>query len=235
MKTRTKIEAGSERATRTPLVPIGILRCAALALTLFHANAHAATTFTHHFNLYGNWSQYLYSATNVEVYAERSAGSATFWRPTQLNVPGEVIYRFQLPNTISSATLSASIAVWTTGDAFPYDPGAYAYLDVGSDGSVWHNLDGRFANNGGGSSGPYNITPYVGDTQEVWVRARLMGTTSWPGDGPIFSQFLRTYPGARSDIFALDATMVPEPTPAVLLVGCSLLGLRRRRGRVSPL
>lgn len=235
MKTTTKNEAESSRATRTPSRHIGILKYAALAMTLFSANTHAATTFAHHFNLYGDWSQYLYSATNAAVYAEQAAGNATFWRPTQLNVPGEVIYRFQLPNTISSATLSASIAVWTTGDAFPYDPGAYAYLDVGSDGSTWQNLDGRYANNGGGSSGPYNITPYVGDSKEVWVRARLMGTTSWPVDGPIFSQFLRTYPGASPNIFALDATMVPEPTTAVLLFGCSLLVLRRHRGRLAPL
>jgi len=219
----------STRASLNQTRHVGIIKCAALALALFSAVADAATTFSHHFNLYGNWSQYLYSSTNAAVYAEQAAGSATFWRPTQLNVPGEVIYRFQLPNTISSATLAASIAVWTTGDAFPYDPGAYAYLDVGSDGSTWHNLDGRYANHGGGSYGPYDITSYVGGTQEVWVRARLMGTVAWPVDGPIFSQFLRTYPGASPDIFALDATMVPEPSTAVLLIGGTLLVFRRRR------
>ena len=171
-------------------------------------SCHSQQLFHHGFNLYGNWSQYLESATNTEVYSERYAGNATFWRPTAAATEGEIVYHFPLSNHVSTATLTAGIAVWTTGDAFPYDPGAYAYLDVSANGTVWTNLDGRYANHGGGSSGPYDITPYVQNSTEIWVRARLLGTTTWYGDGLIFSQFLRTGSGS-GDTFILDAVLMP--------------------------
>ena len=159
------------------------------------------------FNLYGNWSQYLYSYTNAEVYSEQSAGTATYWRPTVAGTEGDIIYRFPFVNPLAQATLTAGIAVWTTGDAFPYDPDATAYLDVSPDGTNWTNLDGRYANHGGGSQGPYDITPFVQNSKEVWVRARLTGTTTWPGDGLIFSQFLRIGQGDTNDTLRLDAVM----------------------------
>ena len=65
------------------------------------------------FNLYGNWSQYLYSYTNAEVYSEQSAGTATYWRPTVAGTEGDIIYRFPFVNPLAQATLTAGIAVWT--------------------------------------------------------------------------------------------------------------------------
>ena len=100
---------------------------------------YSQQVFHHGFNLYGNWRQYLASATNAEVYSEVYAGDATFWRPTVAATEGRIIYHFPLSNNVSTATLTAGIAVWTTGDAFPYDPGAYAYLDVSRNGTDWIN------------------------------------------------------------------------------------------------
>lgn len=185
--------------------------------------------FSHQFNLYGNWSQYLQSAVNAEVYSERQAGSATFWRPTVQNTVGVITYRFPLPNSVNTATLAASMAVWTTGDVFAYDPGAQAYLDVSKDGATWHNLDGRYANQGGGSYGPYDISPYVAGSNEIWVKARITGTRSWYSDGLIFSQFLRTSLGSGDDVFSLQATLVPELSTPILCGGIVLILLIRRR------
>jgi hypothetical protein len=175
-----------------------------------------AQSFSRHFNLYEDWWEYLYVAIDAEVYSEAYAGSATFWRPTQVDVPATIIYRFPFDRQIAQAQLAASMAVWTLGDEFPYDPGAYAYLDVSPDGIVWWNVDGRYAYNGGGSYGPYDITPAVQGADQLWVRATLLGTVAWPGDGPIFAQFLRTAPGSDSSVFALDVTFFTDPGDADL-------------------
>jgi hypothetical protein len=190
----------------------------------------APLEFHHSFNLYGDWTQYLHSATNAEVYTEVVAGHSTFWRPTQTNVWGEIKYKFPLGFTTTSATLRASNAVWTTGDPFPYDPGAHAILDVSPDGLNWTTLDHRQANNGGFAYGPYDITPHVDGASEIWVRSMLFGTTTWPVDGPIFAQFLRTNPGDTMPTFQLDVVGVPEPSALCLSVASvAIAGLFARR------
>ncbi len=147
------------------------------------------------FNLFDDdWQRHVVSMTDVERYTEKSAGAATFIRPTVLGREGSIVLRFTAPFEIRAANLSAGVAVWTTGDPFPYDPGARAALDVSPDGERWTNLVTREANRGGFGGGPFEIGEHVAGSREVWVRARLTGTREWPGDGPIYAQFLRSDP-----------------------------------------
>ncbi len=147
------------------------------------------------FNLFDDdWQRHVVSMTDVECYTERSAGAATFIRPTVLGQEGSIVLRFTAPFAIRAANLSAGVAVWTTGDPFPYDPGARAALDVSPDGERWTNLVTREANRGGFGGGPFEIGEHVAGSREIWVRARLTGTREWPGDGPIYAQFLRSDP-----------------------------------------
>ena len=166
------------------------------------------------FNLLApDWQQNVVSMTDVECATERHAGTCTFIRPTVSNREGSVVLKFTAPFDIRAATLTATIHVWTTGDPFPYDPRAKAALDVSADGVSWTNLDTRQANRGGGGGGPFDISQVVAGSREVWVRARLTAERSWPGDGLIYAQFLRTEPGNPDAPFRLTLTG-PDPQPS---------------------
>jgi len=153
-----------------------------------------------------DWQQYVVSMHGVECYTEQSAGPTTFFRPTVLGEEGVVVLRFPAPFPLRAATLTAPIAVWTTGDPFPYDPGAKAALDVSADGSTWTTLDIRQADHGGFGDETFDIRDVVAGSGEVWVRARLTATREWPEDGPIFAQFLRTVPNRPVAPFRLTLT-----------------------------
>ena len=147
------------------------------------------------FNLLDDsWRQYVVSMTDVECATEQNAGATTFIRPTVAGREGTIVLRFESPFPLSAATLTATTAVWTTGDPFPYDPGARALLDVSPDGVTWTTLDRREANHGGFGAEPHDIREFVAGSREVWVRARLTATREWPDDGLIHAQFLRSDP-----------------------------------------
>lgn len=163
------------------------------------------------------WREHVVSMNGIELYTEKSAGATSFFRPITLHQEGDMTMRFTAPFEIRAATLSAFIAVWTTGDPFPYDPGARAVLDVSPDGQRWTTLDTREANHGGFGGGPFEIDDVVSGSREVWVRVRLTATRAWPEDGPIFAQFLRTKPGQEKPAFQLRMTGPPrvEAAPGV--------------------
>ena len=104
-------------------------------------------------------------------------------------------------------------AVWTTGDPFPYDPGARAALDVSPDGEAWKPVVELKAGAGGFNEDLHDIGPLVAGGTSIWVRVRLTATNEWPGDGLIFAQFLRTDPQDKGSRFLLTAT---GPHPPVI-------------------
>ena len=176
---------------------------------------------TYRFNLQDDdWDAHLVSMEGLEWYREQTADIPNiFIRPTQVGVEGTAIMRFPAPFPIQAATLSAILAVWTTGDPFPYDPGAWAILDVSPDGDTWTNIVTLGPNQGGQSRPPFDISPYVEGSEEVWIRARLTGTKEWPDDGITFSQFLRTAVGDDANTFQLDLAgthppVIPPPKDA---------------------
>lgn len=147
------------------------------------------------FDMLGHeWREHVVSMTDVEAYTERVAGATSFIRPTVPGREGSVVMRFDAPFEIRSAALMAGLAVWTTGDPFPYDAGAKAGLDVSPDGARWTTLTQLEAGRGGFDNARHDIGAIVSGGTSVWVRARLAATKEWPRDGMIFAQFLRTDP-----------------------------------------
>lgn len=166
------------------------------------------------FSLLGDdWERHVVSMEGVERYTERHAGATTFIRPTVAGREGVVMLRFDMPFPIQDATLTAPLAVWTTGDPFPYDPGARAALDVSSDGEAWTTLVELKAGAGGFHSESHDIGEIVAGGRRIWVRVRLTATKEWPGDGLIFAQFLRTDPKEQGTGFRLTST---GPHPPVI-------------------
>jgi predicted Ser/Thr protein kinase len=145
------------------------------------------------FNLLGDdWRKHVVALDGVRFHAEQDAGKAVFFQPTEPGKEGSIVLRFEIPFAVQAASLTAAIAVWTTGDPFPYDPGARAAIDVSRDGTTWITLETREANRGGFGGGPFEITEIVSGGRELWVRARLTATRAWPEDGLIHAQFLRS-------------------------------------------
>ncbi len=197
----------------TPTTPVDLAgrRLAAAAEVSWQMPPYQVVSFN---LLEEGWEDHVVSMTDVEWYTERSAGQATFIRPTVPGREGSVVMRFTAPFEIRAANLSAGVAVWTTGDPFPYDPGARAALDVSPDGKDWTNLVTREANRGGFGGGPAEIGQYVAGSREIWVRARLTATREWPGDGLIYSQFLRCepdHPESRLRLWMSGPSPVPPP------------------------
>ncbi len=165
-----------------------------------------------------DWERHVVSLTGVERYTESHAGATTFIRPTVAGREGVITLRFDMPFTIQDATLTAPLAVWTTGDPFPYDPGARAALDVSVDGEAWTTLVELKADAGGFNTAAHDIGRIVAGGRQIWVRVRLTATKEWPGDGLIFAQFLRTDPKEQGAGFLLTATgphppVIPPATP----------------------
>ena len=165
-----------------------------------------------------DWERHVVSLTDVERYTEAHAGATTFIRPTVAGREGVITLRFEMPFTIQDATLTAPLAVWTTGDPFPYDPSACAALDVSPDGEAWTTLVELKAGAGGFSTASHDIGRIVAGGRRIWVRVRLTATNEWPGDGLIFAQFLRTDPKEQGAGFLLTATgphppVIPPATP----------------------
>ena len=166
------------------------------------------------FNLLGEeWEQHVVSIEGLERYTERHAGATTFIRPTEAGVEGRVVLRFRVPFDIQDAAIKATVSVWTTGDPFPYDPGAKAAIDVSPDGETWTTITALEAGRGGDDTALRDVSQAVAGGREVWVRARLEATREWPGDGLIFSQFLRTDPKNPIPAFRLDLV---GPHPPVI-------------------
>jgi predicted Ser/Thr protein kinase len=160
-----------------------------------------------------DWERHVVSLADVERYTERHAGATTFIRPTVAGREGVITLRFDMPFTIQDATLTAPLAVWTTGDPFPYDPGARAALDVSPDGEAWTTLVELKADAGGFHTASHDISQIVAGGRRIWVRVRLTATKEWPGDGLIFAQFLRMDPKEQGAGFLLTAT---GPHPPVI-------------------
>jgi serine/threonine protein kinase len=168
---------------------------------------------TFRFNLQDDsWNEHVVSMEGVERYREKTAAiPCIFIRPTELGEEGTIVMKFAVDFPVHAASLIAPVDVWTTGDPFPYDPGAWAFVDVSPDGENWTNVTTRGPNRNDHQRSSLDILPVVEGSQEVWVRSRLIGTKEWPGDAIIFSQFLRTEVGDPSIRFQLKLTG-PQPS-----------------------
>jgi len=233
----------SNNSPKLPVVHCATIRQVTIATVafLFLASHGRAADFTHSFNLYGDWTEYLVSTTNTEVYTEYIAGQSTYWRSTPANAWGEVVYHFPLPFSLTQASLDTMIAAFTV-DAFGSwaDPGAEAYLDISPDGSNWTTVLQAYPGNGGHRFGPGNITPIVDGSTDVYVRSRLYSTKNWYADGAIFAQFVRTNPGTPNRAeFEFTASgeqgppVIPEPSALLIWWLLAALGIgwgwRRRK------
>lgn len=189
-----------------------------------------SSTFTYAFNLYDQWDEYLLSSYQAEVYSEVSAGSATFWRPLVANSEASIIYKFNFQEDIHSAKIKTHLYAWTEGADVNFDSAARAYLDVSSNGLDWTLINESTPPNAREVLDVIDISGFVAGSDSIYIRARLTGSRSWGNDDLIFSQFLRTNPSDKES-FAINVSLIPEPSSYSLLFGSLTLGfvaLRRR-------
>jgi hypothetical protein len=173
-----------------------------------------AQAFTHNFDMFGDYTQYLYSATGVQVVTETIEDrlECRYWQSgTQ---PGEVTYKYDLPFEVTQASWFGFFegAAW----------GGQARILASPDGTNWT----VFAS---GSSGdpPYDryaLSPILQGSSIAFIRAELSP----------YSQFARTSIGTpilAPNVYEFWA--IPEPATACLLpAACAFLGRRKMRPRL---
>ena len=191
-----------------------------------------SSTFTYAFNLYDQWDEYLLSSYQAEVYSEVSAGSATFWRPLVANSEASITYKFNFQEDIHSAKVKANLKAWTEGADVNFDSAARAYLDVSSNGLDWSLINESTPPNAEEVLSVIDISGFVAGSASIYIRARLTGSRSWYNDGLIFSQFLRTS-SSDKESFAINVSLLPEPSSYARVLGGLALGLVSLRRRLS--
>jgi hypothetical protein len=181
--------------------------CMTFCLMLFMPNISISETFTHNFDLNGNPYQYLISSTNAVISQEVAFPDCQYWRPTQNNLEGQIIYGYTLPDKIETATIFAEM--WQ----FPsYDPNARVYLDVSPDNTIWTNV----ATGTRTGAVPIDVSNILQGSTTAYVRGRVLETTHY---GSIhYAQFLRTANGIQNpNVYQFQATFVPEPSTFIFL------------------
>ncbi|MBN2477355.1 MAG: PEP-CTERM sorting domain-containing protein [Pirellulales bacterium] len=185
-------------------------------------NASAAI-FVDNFDLYGDYTQYLDSTDNARVYTEGywPAGPTHYWAPISRSDWGEVVYKYDLPFSIESASIDASILALTW-----HDSTAEGYLDVSPNGVDWTQVLTAGLNS---FIDPIDVTSYLAGSDTAYIRARLRSRNS-----PIGAQFLRTTPNPNNpqtqapevyEFRAEGANVVPEPSTFVIFATLATLGI----------
>lgn len=196
------------------------------------AKGDTLQSFSDSFNLFGNYTQYLYSTTNATVGFENwGSFNVEYWCPTTGTAPATIEYKFPLSFQATSGTLTAPIDAWCGGNLPTLDPSAYAYLDVSPDGVQWTNVAGSYPGNGGDFRQPYDISSIIDGSNDVWVRCQLYSDSS----PYIYSQFLRTNGDNLNNPppFDIQIQGVAEPSTVALLcpgaIGLLVYGWWKRR------
>lgn len=179
---------------------------APLALLLV-GGAESKADFVNNFDMFEDYSQYLYATSNAEVVTE-SDGVTRYWAPTQTGVQAQIIYHYNLGFTINTASVFGLILT--------ISPDAQAYLDVSPDGTHWTTVESGYIQ----YPSPVDVSPILAGSDQAFVRARLSVSYS-PN---IYAQFLRTAPYlSPTDIYQFEAAPAPPPTPTPAPPGLVLI------------
>ncbi len=134
-----------------------------------------------------------------------------YWRPSVSGEWGEVVYRFEFPHAIESATLSCWLAVWQK-----FDPEARAELYLSTNGQRWQKMvELRDVYPDATHFGPISIDSALRGSCTVYVKARLKAHDRGRSHagmplGPAFAQFLRCdRDGNYGRVFRLAVILEP--------------------------
>lgn len=204
----------------------------ALGFTMVALPGITLGDFVHNFDMDGDYSQYLYSTTNAQVLHEiggqgwPQGWNVAYWCPIQNGVWAEIIYKYDLSFTITSASLHGNVYLAPSGFG---DLNGKGYIDVSPDGTQWTTIaTGQHA---------YDPTIFTIDLSQIlsgsstaYIRARLYTENSPSSNKYRCSQFLRTVMDL-SDLRTpnlYEFRSVPEPTVIGLLTIGILISRWRR-------
>jgi hypothetical protein len=214
---------------------------AVLSIALFGSQGLAAPIYTQQFGLDPTdaFGANPASVTNAYIRHEAFAPQIQYWEPATPNAWSDVVYQFNVPFTIATASMYMSITAYTSGDisGANFDNNAQVFLDVSPDGTSWTNVLAAYPGHAAGYDTFTNFPNHDGDissivagSNEVFVRARQFMTVDYSSFNA--SQFLRSAAGQTP--FYVSAIGVPEPSSLALAAFgfAGLLALRwRRRNR----
>lgn len=208
-----------------------LIQCAVVVVVSMTGVDASASVFVDNFDMYGDYTEHLYSTTNAKVYYEYSWSPPTmYWAPISRYNWAEVVYKYDLAFSIESASVWAHLLALTW-----HDSTAQAYLDVSPNGSDWTQVDVG-ANGGAIDTTPIDVTNYLAGSNTAYIRARLSSRNR-----PIGAQFLRTTLSSAVqapyvyEFRAEGADVVPEPHSiliwSVLALAFGGVAWRRKRNK----
>lgn len=184
------------RRKKTFLMAAGVL------VVAFPSQARAEM-FTHNFDMFQDYNQYLYSTKNAQVRTEGD-GVTRYWCPTGSGVNAEVIYGYTLQFPIQSASLYACLLA--------INASATTYLDVSPDATTWTTVGSGYLHP---PLSPIDVSDILRGSESAYVRARLYSSSS-----STYAQFIRTAPYIHApDVYQFQASDTPEPSTLALLCG----------------
>ena len=180
-----------------------------------------------------NADLYVFGTANVRKYTEPfGSPPALYWGPTANSVTGLLTMRFDFSAPTTLINLQADLASFNFAGGGGTGSGASS-LWASTNGSTWTLLLD-------------NPTPATIDSYKTYqqnVPAALLGATSFyvqtrlivqgaPNTNYTDGQFSRSDTNRITDVFHINASVVPEPTSVLLLMSGAVLFMQRRSLRI---
>jgi len=220
--------------TTTRLIPL-LVTVACIGFTGTKARG-ADFSFGYNYVYASGADAYLVDQTNVRKYSEWQSPPTTYWGPSANDTTGTLSYAFNFQQPTTNIFLNVSLAsfnfVWGNAHGYFGSGTGSSSLWASTDGSSWQLLlDNPMPVNGVDSYMTYNQNvpaSLLGNTS-FWIQVRMVVDNA-PNSSYTDAQFSRSSSAATNNIFEIDVSEIPEPSPVALVAGafgCLLLMHRR--------
>ncbi len=158
---------------------------------------------------------YLVDSTGVRKWHEPFGTNRSYWAPTEHDVEGRLVYRFDLPGTSRRGHLIAHLATWNdevTNGVVGRGAGA---IEASHDGETWIPIDDGLDPPAWGRLVTVNGPLPEGclGSATIWIRVRLLTSGAWAGGSYNVAQFGGAYEKSRTNVFQIDVECEPDNTP----------------------
>jgi len=150
---------------------------------------------------------YVTEMTNIRQYREWQNPPLTYFGPTENDVEGRIVYRFDFSSPPSAVRLIATTSCWDfTREAGGIGRGASA-VEASQDGSHWVTVRNGIEPRrwGEGSRIDEPVPTKVIGTKSLWIRIRLL-TVGSPNVAYSAAQFGRSERDSKDSVFSVIPT-----------------------------
>jgi hypothetical protein len=138
--------------------------------------------------------------------------AVSYWGPTQNDVEGRLVYRFEFPTASREIRLRLVLSCFADIEDVAVQGRGAAAIEVSRDGIVWLSLCDNLSPPRWGADCflDDNLPPAVLGTNTLWVRMRFLMEGSPSPGGYALAQFGRSSAAAAANAFQIDAVCQAE-------------------------